>query len=154
VTGHGACIRALPMSETTDPSSLADALNRALPMVARDAIALAVVAGTLPGPQGVALSGPLREMAGANLRDVERLAARIVSVGDSPATGIEELAFPKGWAASVRRLVADGRRTLDALVEAIPADADDDEGEATEHLLEHMVNRKREELELLERALR
>ena len=151
---HSACIAALPMGEKTDPSSLADALNRALPMVARDAVGLAVVAGTLPGPQGVALSGPMRDMAAANLRDVERLAARIGSLGAAPAVQVEELTVPRTWAASVKRLLADGRATLDALVEAIPADADDAEGEATEHLLEHMVNRKRDELELLERALR
>ena len=142
------------MGEKTDPSSVADALNRVLQMVARDAIALAVVAGTLPGPEGVALSGPMRDMAAANLRDVERLAARISSLGGAPATQPEELALPKTWAASVKRLLADGRATLDALVDAIPADADDAEGEATEHLLEHMVNRKRDDLELLERALR
>lgn len=142
------------MGETTDPSSLAAALNRALPLVARDAVALAMVAGTMPGAQGVALSGPLRDMAAANLHDVERLAARTASVGGTPALTMEEPALPKTWAASVKRLLADGQATLAALVDAIPADADDAEGEATEHLLEHMVNRKRSELELLERALR
>ncbi|MBW3613121.1 MAG: hypothetical protein KY392_04590 [Chloroflexi bacterium] len=142
------------MGETTDPGSLAAALNRALPLVARDAVALSVVAGTLPGPQGIALAEPLREMATANLRDVERLAARVASVGGTPSLAIDEPALPKTWSASVKRLLADGQKTLQELVDAIPADADDPEGEATEHLLEHMVNRKRAELELLERALR
>lgn len=142
------------MGESTEASSLAAALNRALPLVARDAVALAVVAGTLPGPQGVALAEPLRAMATANLRDVERLAARIASLGSAPSLDIAAPTLPKAFAASVKRLAADGRETLEALVGAIPADADDPEGEATEHLLEHMVNRKRDELELLERALR
>ena len=142
------------MGESTDPRSLTAALNRALPLVARDAVALSVVAGTLPGPQGIALAEPLREMAAANLHDVERLAARIASLGATPSLAIDEPALPKTWGASVKRLLADGQRTLQALVDAIPADADDPEGEATEHLLEHMVNRKRAELELLERALR
>lgn len=142
------------MGESTDPRSLTAALNRALPLVARDAVALSVVAGTLPGPQGIALAEPLREMATANLRDVERLAARVASLGAAPSLTFAEPALPKTWSASVKRLLVDGQATLQALVDAIPADADDPEGEATEHLLEHMVHRKRGDLELLERALR
>jgi hypothetical protein len=46
------------------------------------------------------------------------------------------------------------REALDAVVDAIPAGADDAEGEATEHLLEHIVARKRDVIELLERAQR
>jgi bacterioferritin (cytochrome b1) len=142
------------MGESTDSTALAAALNRALPLVARDALALATAAGTLPGPEGVALGAALRDMAVANLRDVERLATRIASLGGAPALAVEEPRVPKGWAASVKRLLADGQATLEALVDAIPADADDAEGEATEHLLEHIVARKREDLELLQRAAR
>lgn len=142
------------MGESTDPSTLIAGLNRALSLVARDALALAVAAGTLPGADGVALSAPLREMAATNLQDVERLAARVASLGGAPALAVEELKLPKTSGASVKRLLADGDETLEALVAAIPADADDPEGEATEHLLEHIVNRKRTDLELLERALR
>lgn len=142
------------MGESTDPKALVASLNRALPLVARDALALAAAAGTLPGPEGVALGATLRDMAAANLRDVERLAARIASLGGTPAVAVEEPAVPKGLAASVKRLLTDGQATLEALVDAIPADADDAEGEATEHLLEHMVARKREDLELLQRAAR
>lgn len=142
------------MGASTDPSTLVTALNRALPLVARDALALAVAAGTLPGPDGVALSASLREMAAANLHDVERLSARVASLGGAPALAVDNLKLPETWAAAVKRLLADGDETLQALVAAIPADADDPEGEATEHLLEHVVNHKRNDLELLERALR
>ena len=143
-----------PMGESTDPKVLTDSLNRALPLVARDALACAAAAGSLPGPEGVSLTVPLRDMAAANLRDVERLAARIGSLGGSPALAVDAPSLPKTWNASVKRLLSDGQATLEALVEAIPADADDAEGEATEHLLEHMVARKREDFELLQRTLR
>ncbi len=142
------------MGASTDPSTLVTALNRALPLVARDALALAVAAGTLPGPDGVALSASLREMAAANLHDVERLSARVGSLGGAPALAVDNLKLPETWAAAVKRLLADGAEALQALVAAIPADADDPEGEATEHLLEHVIARRRDDLELLERALR
>ena len=142
------------MGEPTDPRALTVALNRALPLLARDAVALATAAGTLPGAEGIALSERLRAMAAGTLGDVERVAARIATLGGTPSLRFDEPKMPRGWTAAVRRLLADGRETLDALVDAIPADADDAEGEATEHLLEHVIARRRDDLELLERALR
>jgi hypothetical protein len=46
------------------------------------------------------------------------------------------------------------RETLDALVAAIPTDDEDADGEPTEHLLEHVVARKRDAIQVLEQALR
>jgi len=142
------------MGTKTDAPKLIDDLNRALPLLARDAAAAAMAAGTLPGPEGLALSARLREMAADEIRDVESVAARITSLGGSGTLAVEALQAPKTWTAAVRWLVKMQRETLDAVVAAIPADADDVEGEATEHLLEHVISRKRDAVEILERALR
>lgn len=142
------------MGEKTDASEVIDALNKALPLVARDAVAAAIAAGTIPGPEGVALGVQLRQIAADDTRDVERLAARIASLGGSATVKVGPIKATGTWRATVKSLVAMQREALDAVVAAIPADADDAEGEATEHLLEHVVARKRDAIELLERALR
>lgn len=142
------------MGEKTDSDELIRDLNAVLPLQCRCAIAFAVVAGTLPGPEGVALSETLHRIAAAELADVERLAARITSLGGSPQLEVGTLDAPTTFGPTLRRLVGLQRQTIQAVVEAIPADADDAEGEATEHLLEHVIERKRNALELLERALR
>lgn len=142
------------MGEQTDAKALIADLNKALPLLARDALAAAVAAGTLPGPEGVTLSTHLRQIAGDELRDVERLAARIASLGGSPALKIAQIKQAEKWRATIGLLATMQREALDAVVAAIPADADDAEGEASEHLLEHVVARKRDAIELLERALR
>ena len=142
------------MGEKTDASKLSDALNRALPLLARDAVAAAVAAGTMPGPEGVALSAWLRQVAADETRDLERLAARIASLGGTATMKMGPIKTQGTWRAMVKSLVAMQRESLDAVVAAIPADADDAEGEATEHLLEHVVSRKRDAIEVLERALR
>lgn len=142
------------MGTKTDPAKLIRDLNRALPLLARDATATAMAAGTLPGPQGIAIAIRLREIATDEIRDVESVAARIASLGGSATLAVEVLEAPKTWAAAVKWLMKMQRETLDAFVEAIPADADDAEGEASEHLLEHIVSRKRDAVEILERALR
>ena len=142
------------MSEKTDPKQLANKLETALSLVARDALAAAVAAGSLAGSEGIALSAHLRGIADNEFRDLERLAARIASLGGSPSLKVGPIKSFKDWRAAVRSLVAMQREALEAVVDAIPADADDAEGEATEHLLEHIVSRKRDAIELLERALR
>jgi hypothetical protein len=142
------------MGDQTDPKELVRQLNRAVPLVARDAVMTAVAAGTLAGPEGVALAATLRDMARDQLADLERLAARVASLGGTPALGFEAPKLPGTWRSAIGRLAKLQRETLDALVAAIPADDDDAEGEATEHLLEHAVTRTRDGIELLERALR
>jgi bacterioferritin (cytochrome b1) len=142
------------MGTQTDAAQLAADLDRALPLLARDALAAAMAAGTLPGPEGLALSAELRRIAAAELADVERLAARIASLGETPSADVPAPKGGRTWKAVVKGLAEMQREALDAVVAAIPADADDAEGEATEHLLEHVVARKRDAIELLERALR
>lgn len=142
------------MGEPTNPKELVRGLNAALPLQYRCALAFAVAAGTLPGPEGVALGAQMRRWAADELLDVERVAARVVTVGGKPVMNVATVAVPPTWKAAVRWLVNVQREAIDAFVEAIPAGADDAEGEATEHLLEHVISRKRDVLEVLERALR
>lgn len=142
------------MGEPTDAAALVKDLNAALPFQYRCILACAIAAGALPGVQGVALAEALRDMAAADLRDAERIAARVASLGGTPTANVARLQSPRTWRAILKRLVEVQQEALDALVEAIPADADDAEGEATEHLLEHVIARKRDDLELLQRALR
>ena len=142
------------MGERTNKRQVIAGLNAALPHQYRCAIGFALVAATLPGPEGVALSDRLRTFAADELRDVERIVARVVALGGRPSVAVETLKAPTTWKASLTWLADCQRQAMDTLVEAIPADADDAEGEATEHLLEHVIHRKRNALETLERALR
>jgi bacterioferritin (cytochrome b1) len=142
------------MGEKTDAAALIRDLNKAVPLMARDALAAALTAGTLGGLEGVTLAERLREFAADQLRDLERIAGRIVTLGGSPRLSVESMAPETDWRAAVDGLVSMQRETLDVLVAAIAAGADDAEGEATEHLLEHVITRTRDAIELLERAAR
>ena len=142
------------MGERTDPKTLSADLAKAVQLLARDAVASAMAAGAMPGTEGVTLAQRLGEIAAAELADVERIAARIASLGGSTSVTVRKLDPPPKAKATLEWLVAMQREGIDAVVRSIPADADDAEGEATEHLLEHIVARKRDAIELLERALR
>lgn len=142
------------MGEKTDVPQLIADLNAALPLQYRCALAFAIAAGTIPGPEGVALQEFLRRAAQDELVHVERVAARVASLGGEPSVSVSKLRAPGKWRPSMTGLIEAQREALEAFVKAIPAKADDAEGEATEHLLEHVIERKRDVLEVLERALR
>ena len=142
------------MGKQTNKAEVIRGLNEALPLQYRCALGFAIAAGTLPGPEGVALSERLRGWARDELVDVERTAARIAALGGTPGVTVGEIQAPTALKATLKWLSACQREALDAYAEAIPADADDAEGEATEHLLEHIIMRKRDVLESLERAQR
>jgi hypothetical protein len=142
------------MGEPTDPKALSADLMKAVQLLARDAVATGMAAGTMPGTDGVALAPRLREIASAEMADVERVSGRVVSLGGTPSVTVRKLDPPQEAGATLEWLAAMHREALDAVVDAIPAGADDAEGEATEHLLEHIVARKRDVIELLERAMR
>ena len=142
------------MGKQTDTNQLIDDLQATLPALARDALAAAVAAATLPGPEGVALREPLRAVAAEAIDDLGRVAGRVAALGGVPKIASEPLSLPRTWKAAANEMARMQREALDLVVEAIPADADDAEGEATEHLLEHVVARKRDVIELLERATR
>ena len=84
------------MGEPTDPKALSADLMKAVQLLARDAVATALAAGTMPGTDGVALAPRLREIAATELEDVERLAARIVSLGGSPSVTVKRIETPSG----------------------------------------------------------
>ena len=142
------------MGENVNRAEVVRDLNRALPLQQRSALAFAVAAGTLTGPDGVALAGLLRRWAADELLDVERIAGRIASLGGEPVATVKSFDAPRTTKAALKALATLQQEAIDAFAAAIPAGADDSEGEATEHLLEHVVNRKRDVLEMLERALR
>ena len=142
------------MGEKTNRAEVVRDLNKALPLQYRSALAFAVAAGTLTGPDGVALTGLLRQIAADELIDVERVAGRISALGGEPVMTVGSVESPQATKAGLKALAALQQEGIDLFAAAIPAGADDSEGEATEHLLEHVINRKRDVLELLQRALR
>ena len=142
------------MGEPTDTAALIADLDKAMQLVVRDAVASAIAAGAMPGVTGIALAPQLTEIAAAELADASRMAGRMASLGGSPSVTLKKLAPPAKAQAMLTWLADMQCQANDAVVGAIPADADDAEGEATEHLLEHIVARKRDVIELLDRAQR
>lgn len=135
-----------------DRAETASAINKALGLLGRSAVECALLSGSLRGPLGAALAEPLARAAEDSLRELGRLAQMVTLLGEEPRA---ELAGPTVEATAggaLHRFLRSEEETLQALVDAIPADADDALGESVEHVIEHAVMKRSEVIARLRRA--
>jgi bacterioferritin (cytochrome b1) len=129
-------------------------LNRALPMQLRSAALYTWAAGTVIGVefQGVGLK--LERFGTSELDDARRLIEKIVALGGDPTSEIAAFdPFPI-TSSGLGTIIDLEQKTSEALREVIPASGQEARSEALEHLLEHIIMRKQEQIDFLARVCR
>jgi bacterioferritin len=129
-----------------------DALNAALRLQWRSALAYTHMAGTLVGFQFHALAGEMRSFARAELDDARHLVEKIATLGGEPTVEIAPIERHRDSEALVRWLIDAETETIEALQDVIPSTGQEGRSEALEHRLEHMIMRKQEQVDTLIRA--
>lgn len=140
--------------EPLDDDKALRALDQALRLQYRSGLGYSLVAGSLTGFAHVALGSQLYAFAAEELDDARRLVEKIVALGGEPTTDVAELAFHAEAADAFAWLLAAERECIEAVAQVIQTTGGDAESEALEHRLEHMIMRKQEQVEALERARR
>jgi bacterioferritin len=137
-----------------DEEGVIDALNHALRLQYRSALAYTVTAGSLVGLRFAPLAPQLAEFARAELDDARRIVEKIVTLEGTPVTDPAEVrAHPDGTEA-LHWLLDIEEEAIEALEDCIPPTGQEGRSEALEHRLEHMIMRKQEQRDTLERAAR
>jgi bacterioferritin (cytochrome b1) len=145
------------MTDDKDPLDLDEALGRlatALPLQLRSALAYTVAAGSLTGFQYIGLTDLLWRFAQLELEDSRRLIEKVVTLGGEPPSAAPEHGLPEGPDAMIARLIEQETETIERLQDVIPSTGHTGDSEALEHRLEHMIMRKQEQVDALERARR
>jgi bacterioferritin (cytochrome b1) len=141
-------------NEPLDHDKAITALNKALRLQYRSGLAYSLVAGSLTGFEHVALGTQLYAFAAEELDDARRLVEKIVALGGEPTTTVAKLEFHAKAKDAFAWLLDTEHETIDAVAAVIQTTGGDAESEALEHRLEHMIMRKTEQVEALERARR
>ena len=136
-----------------DVRAVLECLNRALPLVRRSALGFSVAAGSGTGPVGVALAAPYAEAAAAEIRDQIRLVDEIVALGGEPSTDVLPLEWHPDPRRMAERLAEWEEEAMESLRAVVEPAGDEARGEALEHLIEHLILRKQEQINVLRRAL-
>ena len=129
-----------------------EALNAALRLQHRSAIAYTRLAGTLVGFQFHGLAAQLGGFALEELDDARRLVEKIATLGGEPAREIAPIDCEGDAEALVRWLIDAETETIEALQDVIPTTGQEGRSEAMEHRLEHIIMRKQEQVDALIRA--
>jgi bacterioferritin (cytochrome b1) len=129
-----------------------EALNTALRLQQRSAVAYTHMAGTLVGYQFHGLAAEMASFARAELDDARRLVEKITTLGGDATREIAPIECEGDSEALIRWLIDAETEAIEALQDVIPATGQEGRSEALEHRLEHIIMRKQEQVDTLIRA--
>lgn len=141
-------------SDEMDTEKVLETLGTALHHQGRSVMMLTVLAGSMGGTLGTALKPTLREYVTAELEDTYLLVEKLSSLGGSPSFDVGEVKTTPSAMAGLEELLALERAGVAALHEVIPHTGQRPYSEALEHLLEHMIMRKQQQIDFLVHATR
>jgi len=140
--------------ELLDVDKAIQKLNAALRLQHRSVLQYALVAGGLTGWEYQGLADRLTQYAEAELLDLRRLAEKVVSLGGAPNTTVAKVAWSGDPGKDFETLIEAENETIAALQAAIEPTGREGRSEALEHRLEHIIMRKQEQVDFLDRARR
>ena len=140
--------------EKLDVEAAISKLNNSLRLQHRSIIEYTLVGAALTGFQYQGLAGKLAEYAVAEVEDARRLAEKIASFEGEPTTVVAKPRWSADPAEAFTFLIEDETETIEALQASIEPTGREGRSEALEHRLEHIIMRKQEQVDFLDRARR
>jgi bacterioferritin (cytochrome b1) len=140
--------------ERLDVETAIARLNEALELQYRSAHQYLLSSASLFGFEFQALGDRMWEFAQAELADARRLVEKIVALGGEPTTRIAELRWTGAPDEAVQWLIETEGEAVDVLQAAIEPTGREGRSEALEHMLEHVIMRKQDQVDFLVRAKR
>lgn len=144
----------MPNADPMDEAKVLECLNRALELQQRSTLQFTMASGSMFGLQVQGIAGKLWEFAEAELGDTRLLVEKICALGGDPSTKLDPLSWNGDPQKAVDALVESEDETIAALHAAIPHSGQEPRSEALEHLLEHLIMRKQNQVDWLRRARR
>jgi bacterioferritin (cytochrome b1) len=140
--------------ETLDVEGAIEYLNKALRLQYRSALSYTLAAGGMFGFEYQGFSSELADFGRSEIDDTRRLVEKITTFGGEPTTEVAPLEWSEKPARVVEWLIEAEEETIEALQAAIEPTGREGVSEALEHLLEHLILRKQNQVDFLIRASR
>lgn len=140
--------------EKLDVAAAIQRLNEALALQHRSVLQYALSSGSLFGLEFQAFAERFWEFARAELDDARRLVEKISALGGAPSTEVAELRWSGDPSEAVEWLIESESEAISTLQSAIEPTGREGRSEALEHMLEHLIMRKQEQVDFLVRARR
>lgn len=128
-------------------------LNEALPLQVRSAALYSWAAGAATGVEFQSVGKQFEEFGHLELDDARRLIEKLVGLGGDATTKVASF-DPVPSEAGIDKIIEYENEALAALHKIIPETGQEPRSEAMEHLLEHIIMRKQQQVDFLERVRR
>ena len=132
-----------------DVDKVLEALDEALQAQGRSILTMTVLAGTLRGVGGAAVKTQLREFVLAELEDTYLLVEKMSALGGTPRIGGSSIEVPPDTSQALDLLLDHEVEAVAGLHAVIPHSGQEPRSEALEHLLEHLIMRKQQQVDFL-----
>jgi bacterioferritin (cytochrome b1) len=129
-----------------------EALNVALRLQQRSALAYTHLAGTLVGFPFHGLVAEMSAFARAEIDDARRLVEKITTLGGTATVEVAPVRPHGEPEAMIRWMIDAETEAIESLQDVIPTTGQEGRSEALEHRLEHIIMRKQEQVDALIRA--
>jgi bacterioferritin (cytochrome b1) len=140
--------------EPMDTEEVLEQLNRGLTLQLRSLLQFTQASGSMFGIEVQGVAGKLWEFARHELADTRLLVEKITALGGDPTTEVGELAWDPKPSNALDRLIETEDEVTEALHAVIPHSGQEAASEALEHLMEHIIMRKQNQIDWLRRARR
>jgi len=142
----------MPDDDKMQVGKVKDLLNAAIPLQLRSAALFTWAAGAATGIEFQTLGIKFEEFGHLELDDARRLIEKLVALGGDPVTEVASFEKIGANKTGIKKLIRYEEEALEALHAVIPASGQEARSEALEHLMEHMLMRKQEQVDFLERV--
>jgi bacterioferritin (cytochrome b1) len=140
--------------EKLDVETAISRLNEALSLQYRSAHQYMLNSASLFGLEFLALGNQLWRFAEAELADARQLVEKIVALGGEPTNEVAPLRWTGDPQKAVDWLIESEGEAVETLQKAIEPTGREGRSEALEHMLEHLILRKQDQVDFLLRARR
>jgi bacterioferritin (cytochrome b1) len=137
-----------------DVPKVLECLNRALVLQHRSVLQFTMGAGSMFGLEYQAVGEKLWTFARAELDDARLLVEKITALDGDPTVEVGQLSWTSDPGEAVDALIASEDEAVAALHAVIPHSGQEPRSEALEHLMEHLIMRKQNQVDWLRRARR
>jgi len=152
VAGHALCVS--EPEELLDEKKAVELLNEALILQNRSVLQYTLSSGSLFGFEFQAFADRFWEFGQAELEDARLLVEKIAALGGEPTNEVAELRWSGDPGDAVDWIVETEEKAVEALQAAIEPTGREGRSEALEHMLEHVIMRKQNQIDFLLRARR
>ncbi|HZH24072.1 MAG TPA: ferritin-like domain-containing protein [Solirubrobacteraceae bacterium] len=141
-------------ADPMDVDGVLQALNKALRLQQRSVLQLTRGAGSMFGLEFQAVGERLWLFARSELEDTKLLVEKITALGGDPTVELAPVQWHEDPGAAIDALVESEDEAIAALHAVIPHTGQEPRSEALEHLMEHLIMRKQNQVDWLRRARR